>query len=146
MEQSEEVEFLEPHEQPRPARPRSAVISAVIAVLFGLLTIKSGGTVLFVDGPARVAAGNYTPFVLWFNFLSGFAYIVAGVGIYLWRGWAVTLALVIALASVLVFVAFGITIFAGSNFESRTVGAMTLRSVLWLVISLNAHRIWKSQQ
>ena len=39
------------------------VISAV-AILFGLLTLKSGGMVLFVDGPDRVAAGNYVPFVL----------------------------------------------------------------------------------
>ncbi len=43
-------------------------IMTVIAVVFGLLTIKSGGSVLFVDGIAREDAGNYVPFVLWFNF------------------------------------------------------------------------------
>ncbi|MEO7200530.1 MAG: hypothetical protein ABIY56_10000, partial [Dokdonella sp.] len=45
------------------------VISA-IAIAFGLLTIKEGGAVLFFDGAGREAAGNYVPFVLWFNFLA----------------------------------------------------------------------------
>ena len=49
------------------------LISAV-AVVFGLLTIKSGGSVLFIDGVDRQAAGNYVPFVLWFNFIAGFFY------------------------------------------------------------------------
>ena len=54
---------------------------SLVATVFGLLTIKEGGTVLFGDEAARTAAGNYVPFVLWFNFVSGFAYIIAGVGL-----------------------------------------------------------------
>ena len=46
-------------------------VIAVIAIAFGLLTLKSGGAVLFIDGAGRVAAGNYVPFVLWSNFLLG---------------------------------------------------------------------------
>ena len=42
-------------------------VIALIAVAFGLLTIREGGAVLFVDGAARAAAGSYVPFVLWFN-------------------------------------------------------------------------------
>ena len=51
-----------------------------IAFAFGALTIKSGGAVIFIDGPARVAAGNYLNFVVWFNFIGGFFYILAGLG------------------------------------------------------------------
>jgi len=47
--------------------------AGIIGALFGLLTIREGGAVLFVDGAARVAAGDFVPFVLWFNFLAGFA-------------------------------------------------------------------------
>ena len=36
-------------------------IITIIAVVFGLLTIKSGGTVLFVDGTFREDAGQYVP-------------------------------------------------------------------------------------
>lgn len=39
-------------------------VISLIAIGFGLLTIKEGGAVLFFDGTARDAAGNYVPFVL----------------------------------------------------------------------------------
>ncbi len=32
---------------------------------------------------ARVAAGNFVPFVVWFNFLAGFVYVAAGVELWL---------------------------------------------------------------
>ncbi|WP_425478346.1 hypothetical protein [Stenotrophomonas pictorum] len=48
-------------------------VVSLIAIGFGLMTIWEGGAVLFVDGAARQAAGHYVPFVLWFNFLAGFA-------------------------------------------------------------------------
>jgi hypothetical protein len=126
-------------------KPRLALISGIIAILFGLLTLKSGGTVLFIDGDARVAAGNYSPFVLWFNFLAGFAYIIAGVGIYLWRGWAINLAIFIALATMLVFAVFGLTILFGASYEIRTVGALTLRSAVWIIIGFTTYKAWIRQ-
>ena len=127
-------------------RPLLAILMAIIAVPFGLLTLKAGGSVLFIDGPARVAAGNYVPFVLWFNFLAGFAYVIAGFGLYLWRGWAVKLSQLIALATVLVFVAFGLHILIGGSYELRTIGAMSLRSVLWLTIAFVSNRAWKPEK
>lgn len=124
------------------SRPRTALVAAIVAVLFGLLTLKSGGSVLFIDGPARAAAGAYVPFVLWFNFLAGFAYILAGVGLFLWRSWAAKLSLAIAVATVVVFVAFGFHILVGGDFEARTVGAMSLRSVVWLSIAFFSRKAW----
>mgnify|MGYP003980148311 FL=1 len=113
---------------------------AIIAVLFGILTIKSGFDVLFIDGPARVAAGDYVPFVLWFNFYAGFAYILAGVGLFLWHPWAVNLSVMIAVATLLVTIAFGIHILSGGDYEMRTVGAMILRSGGWLTIALLTYK------
>ena len=52
----------------KPARSIGIWMAAVVALVFGMLTIKSGGSVLFIDGIAREDAGNYVPFVLWFNF------------------------------------------------------------------------------
>ncbi|NQU57261.1 MAG: hypothetical protein HQ513_08495 [Rhodospirillales bacterium] len=125
------------------SRPRMAIVAAIVAVSFGLLTLKSGGSVLFIDGPARVAAGNYVPFVLWFNFLAGFAYILAGAGLFLWRGWAVKLALLIAVATLLVFAAFGVHILFDGSYELRTIGAMSLRSFVWVSIAVFAHKAWR---
>lgn len=126
-----------------PQRRRSMVLRTVafIALAFGLLTLKEGGTVLFGSAAARAEAGNYVPFVLWFNFLAGFAYIVAGVGMWLQRSWAARLAVAIAAATVVTFAAFGLHIQSGGAFEPRTVGAMSLRTVVWVVISIIAWRM-----
>ena len=113
---------------------------SIVAILFGLLTIKSGGSVIFVDGPDRLAAGNYIPFVVWFNFLAGFIYLVAGAGLWLKKQWAIRLSIFIAVATVIVFVAFGIAVLIGQAYEMRTVVAMSLRTFIWSVISLIAYR------
>ena len=108
---------------------------ALVAVGFGLLTIREGGMVLFGDGASRTAAGDYVPFVLWFNFLAGFAYVVSGVGLWLRRRWGLWLAVAIAAATALVFAAFGVHVLAGGAYERRTLVAMSLRTAVWLLIS-----------
>ncbi len=113
---------------------------AAIALIFGLATIVSGGQVLFGDAAARAAAGNYMSFVVWFNFLAGFAYVVAAAGLATGQAWAARLALVIAVATALAFLVFGLFALAGTPFESRTVGAMTLRTALWAGIAWFARR------
>lgn len=115
-------------------------IVAIIAIAFGLLTLKSGGSVLFIDGVGRQEAGNYVPFVLWFNFIMGFVYLIAGVGLWLQKRWAVWLSIFIASATLTVFAIFGIHIFQGGLFEQRTIGAMVMRSVVWSAISLFAFK------
>lgn len=127
-------------QRPPRSRPTWAAVAALVALAFGALTVVSGGRVLFGPEAARTAAGQYVPFVLWFNFLAGFAYLAAGVGLWLWRPWAAWLALAIAAATALVFAAFGLHIAAGGAFELRTVAAMTLRTALWVAIAALALR------
>jgi hypothetical protein len=117
-------------------RPRWAIALAVLAGIFGLLTLKSGGEVLFIDGAGREAAGNYVPFVVWFNFLAGFVYIVGAVGLALWRSWVTPLAFAVAVLTIAVFIAFGVHVLMGGAYEVRTVGAMSLRCLVWLGIAL----------
>jgi len=123
-----------------PPSDRVLRVAAAVAVLFGLLTIASGGRALFGGAEARAAAGAYVPFVLWFNFLAGFAYLAAGAGLWLGRRWAAPLALAIAAATLLVFAAFGVHVWRGGAYEARTVGAMTLRTLVWIAIALLAVR------
>jgi len=111
-------------------------IVALVAAAFGVLTVHAGGSVLFGDGAA--AAGNYVPYVLWFNFVAGFAYVAAAIG--LWRAtrWGSWLAIVIAATTASVFILFGIHIASGAAFEMRTVWAMTLRTVFWIATAVFA--------
>lgn len=125
-------------------RPLSIWITFTIALLFGLLTIKSGGSVLFIDGEARQAAGNYVPFVLWFNFIAGFFYVITSVGIYLRKTWAERAAIIITALTLLIFAALGLHIVNGGEYEQRTVFAMCLRSFVWASISFTLWRQDKS--
>lgn len=108
---------------------------SLVAVLFGVLTIKEGGAILFGDEAAQTAAGNYVPFVLWFNFLAGFAYVIAGAGLWSRQRWAAWLAITIAGATAFAFAAFGAHVHAGGAYEMRTVIAMSLRTLVWTVIA-----------
>lgn len=121
-------------------------IAAGVAVVFGMLTVVSGGSALFGGSAARAVAGDAVLFVLWFNFLSGFVYILAGIGIATGRRWAVTLSTGLAAAIAVVFALFGLHIYEGGAFEMRTVGAMSLRLVIWVAISALAghHIVWRS--
>jgi hypothetical protein len=118
-------------------RPRWAIPLAIFIGIFGLLTLKSGGEVLFVDGAGREAAGNYVSFVVWFNFLAGFAYLAGSTGLVLWRPWVEQLALAIAIVTILFFLAFGVQILMGGAYEIRTVGAMSLRSLVWIGVAFS---------
>lgn len=91
---------------------------------------------LFGPDSARQMAGDYLAFVVWFNFLAGFFYVAAGVGIWLGQRWGVGLAWAIAAASMLTALVFAVVIRGGAAFELRTVGALAFRIALWLAIAL----------
>lgn len=105
-------------------------------MVFGVATVISGGRALF----GNVDMGAVVPFVLWFNFSIGFAYVLAGLG--LWRGtpWAPALSVGIAAATALVFLAFLWHVWRGGAYEVRTMAAMALRLAVWVGIAAVAKR------
>jgi len=116
-------------------------VLSLLAAAFGLLTLKSGGAVLFIDGEARLAAGHFVSFVLWFNFFAGFFYIVAAIALLLLRPWVVWLSVLLAVTTLAVFAGLGLHILNGGNYEMRTVVTMALRSSVWVFIAAFAwHR------
>ena len=131
-------------------------ILAVLAVAFGALTLFSGGRALFGGAQAQAAVGNAVGFVLWFNFLAGFAYVLTGAGLWAsrrWaepalgragagpsRRWAESAAGLLALATGLVALAFGVHVMTGGVYEMRTVGALTVRLAFWTLVFAMARR------
>lgn len=115
---------------------RPTLAAAVIALVFGALTVISGGIALFGGSDM----GAVVPFVLWFNFFAGFAYIAAGLG--LWhkhrRVW--WLCLLILATTLLVLCGFIAHVAQGGSFELRTAGALLLRSGTWTAIAIVAYR------
>ena len=119
---------------------------AIAAIVFGALTVLSGGRGLFGSAEARAAFGRTVPFVLWFNFLAGFVYIIAGAGLLLHRRWAVSLSILIAISTSLIFAAFGFHVIQGGVFEMRTVGALTLRVLFWVAVAIVAMHAKKGHE
>jgi len=115
-------------------------ILSLTAIVFGLLTLKEGGTVIFDIGSARQTAGNFVPSVVWFNFLSGFFYIAAGIGLWIQKRWAASLSIALLISIVIAYMFFGIHVLSGGPYEMRTVYAMALRTFLWGVISAVSYR------
>jgi len=105
--------------------------AALFALLFGALTIFSGGSVL-LSSAAREAAGQTVGFVVWFNFLAGFAYVITGIGLCQGRRWTTWLALAIVATTLLVFVLFGLYVLTGGPYEMRTMIALPFRAAVWL--------------
>lgn len=120
-------------------RPMLLTVVAIIAIMFGIATVKEGGTVLFTE-TGKQSAGNYVPFVLWFNFIAGFAYIMAGIAMFKLKSCSRRLSAVIAISTTIVFILLGIHIFNDGLYELRTVMAMTIRSTLWISIAIVALR------
>lgn len=121
---------------PRTAPPSPILrAAAIVAVAFGLLTVVSGGAVLFGGDQAQAAAGAYVPFVVWFNFLSGFVYVAAGAGLHGGRRWAAQLSVLLAAALLAVAAAFALHVAGGGAYEPRTVAALALRALVWIVIA-----------
>lgn len=120
--------------QPVPVR-----VAAAIAIAFGVLTVISGGATL----AGLVAPEAVVPFVLWFNFLAGFAYIAGGAALWSGSRLALPLALAILAATLAVFALFGLRIAMGGSYAMRTLGAMTLRTGVWAAIAWTAWRARK---
>lgn len=109
---------------------------AIVAALFGLATIYSGGMALFGGAAAKAAVGDAVPLVLWFNFLAGFVYLLGAVALFYLAPSARPIAWLIGICTLLVFAMLIVMAFGGTPFEWRTIGAMVLRSGFWLAIAL----------
>jgi hypothetical protein len=102
----------------------------VIPVFFGLVTLKEGSANLF--GTPEIVI---VPFVLWYNFVAGAFYVLAGVGFARRAAWAPKLALGIAVGNGLVLLALLVHIGLGRPFAERTPFAMIFRTLLWVALA-----------
>jgi len=109
---------------------------AVFAILFGAITLFKAGGVLFGPPSARDAVGNFVPFVVQFNFIAGVFYVIAGIGIYLMRGWAIVVSALISVATILTATVFARYSLAGGAYETQTVGALAIRIGFWILVTL----------
>ncbi|NMG01497.1 hypothetical protein [Azoarcus taiwanensis] len=118
----------------------SLKLLGIIATIFGLLTLISGGQALFLGPERGVDMGQVVTPVLAFNFLAGFAYVAAGIGIWKGQRWAARLAVALAAMTIIMFTYLGVHILSGGAFELRTVIAMGFRTAFWAMVAFVAMR------
>ena len=71
-------------------------VAGVAAIAFGSLTLISGGSALF----GAVDMGAVVPFVLRFNFIAGFAYVIGGLLLMIGHRLALPVALIILIVAI----------------------------------------------
>ncbi len=112
-------------------------ILSLVGIIFGVVTIISGGLVLFGRNPGYVV---FLPLVI-YNTAMGIVYIVAGVvtlrNTVLGKNLAGTIFFLNLMAIIIiVFLYLG-----GSAIAIQSFAAMSFRSVVWLVIYLGLKRV-----
>lgn len=121
------------------ARPQKRLVlglAGAVAVLFGLATLVAGSRVLLGTDPGYVV---YRPLLV-YNTIMGVAYLAAGVAI--WRGLrgGVYPAATIFVLNLSVLVGVTILRSRGGAIAEDSLRAMTLRTLVWLVIALAVAR------
>ncbi len=115
-------------------KPGVIKLAAFVSLILGLATVFAGGSVIFDLFGMRERQGNYVLFVVWANFICGFLYIISSFGFFKFKKWTVR---VLGLAVVILLVTFSglvIWILKGNIYETKTVAAMSFRTVITLAL------------
>jgi len=113
---------------------------SIIVTVFGIMTVISGSVVLFPNDIIQKLAGNYVEFVVWFNLLSGFVYILTGFGLWKGKKWAVSVSVLLTISIAIILIIFSFHVVQDGAFEVRTFYALTFRMVLWLAVSIISYK------
>lgn len=106
------------------------IISAIVLVAFGLLTLYLSGSILFDWFGVRAKQGNYVLFIVGINFSCAILYLTAAYGFIIRKLWTVKVLLTALIILILGFAGLLIHINAGNLYETKTVGAMVFRIVI----------------
>lgn len=121
--------------------PYISIPLASILAIVGTATVFMGGAVLFDFLGMRALEGNYVSFVVMANWICGFIYLVAAYGFWKQKIWTEKLLWLSFLILVIGFAGFINHIYLGGLYETKTIYAMSFRSLLSLTMAILAHFI-----
>lgn len=113
-------------------------LPAFILAAFGGLTIFMAGSVIFDLFGIRAKEGNFVPFIVWTNFIAGWAYLAAAYGFVKEKKWTFGLLISFLVVLIAAFVGLKMHIEAGGIYEERTVKAMMFRMGVTTVMAIIA--------
>ena len=114
-----------------------------VLTIFGLVTVFMSSSVLFDWFGIREKEGNYVPFVVIANFICGFLYLTAAFGIFKDKKWSPYHLILAFIILVITFIALYFHISSGGIYETKTVKALSFRTVLTLIFTITNFKIFK---
>ena len=114
-----------------------------VSTIFGLVTVFMSSSVLFDWFGIREKEGNYVPFVVIANFICGFLYLTAAFGIFKDKKWSQYLLILAFIILIITFIALYFHISSGGIYETKTVKALSFRTVLTLIFTITNFKIFK---
>lgn len=110
-------------------------ISAIILMLFALITVFMSGSVIFDLFGIREKEGNYVLFIVIANFICGFLYLIAAYGLFAGKKWTTRLLLASTAILLLGFAGLLWHINIGGVYEQQTIKAMLFRISLTILFT-----------
>lgn len=121
------------------------IIAGIVSLLFGLVTIFEGGSVILDIPGARESHGDFIWFVVWANVICAFFYIASSYGFFKLKNWTKSLLKISIIILVLTFAGLLIWIFLKNPFEKKTVIAMTGRLIVTVILFIIAAKTGKKK-
>lgn len=120
-------------------KKRIRLVSAIILLLFALLTLFMSSSVIFDWFGIRAKEGNYVLFIVLANFGASIIYLMAVYGFVKNIKWTFQALLLALLILVLAFIGLLFHINSGGIYETKTVMAMLFRMLVTLIFALIAY-------
>ena len=114
-------------------------IAAFILTAFALLTLYLSSSLIFDLNGVRANEGDYVLSVVWANFICSILYLFAAYGFVKAKKQTIVFLGVAVLVLVVAFILFGIHIYSGEVYMTKTIGAMIFRIVVTAIFAAVAY-------
>ena len=116
-------------------------IAAWVSLIFGLLTVFAGGSVILDLFGMREKEGNFVFFVVWANVITGFLYLIASFGFFKRKAWTAVILSATTWILIAAFAGLLIHIQTGGIYEDKTIVAMIFRTSLTIILLAIARKM-----
>ncbi|WP_304342667.1 hypothetical protein [Chryseobacterium koreense] len=118
-------------------------IYIALLIIFGLMTVIIGGSVIFDLFGMRAKEGNFVPIVLHINFICGFLYLLSAYAINTKKSWTLKPLAMALVLLILAWIGLWHHIEENGLYEQKTIYAMAFRTILTLTLILTFTKIFK---
>ncbi|KMQ72668.1 hypothetical protein [Chryseobacterium koreense] len=118
-------------------------IYIALLIIFGLMTVIIGGSVIFDLFGMRAKEGNFVPIVVHINFICGFLYLLSAYAINTKKSWTLKPLAMALVLLILAWIGLWHHIEENGLYEQKTIYAMAFRTILTLTLILTFTKIFK---